>query len=655
MTRTIGFKLSAALICAWICAGGCTPEKATVPTKAADPWVLSSQGSKVEDPALLWNGLLGFRLGPDGSGHGLPFFAIDEYDTAGEEKLRALPNPLDIRFTADGKPLVLDPKRPFHHELDMRTGELRTHWISTSRVTVDVLTVLHPEKRQIGQQWNFASDHATTIKMVPANFSRLPIDVNQSPGELHLAPDSPDTLSRVISLGRSSNWINMQSARGIAVRMREGWNQPAKAPDFSDLQTDSEAVWSRRWRTDIQIEGPPEDQQAIRSFMFYLWGSIHPDGGMSVSPMGLSSTNYNGHVFWDADMWVAPALSFFNPEGAKAIAEYRISRISRAEENARQWIAAGRPTGVPNHPVESKSGAGTAGLKFPWESSVSGRETVPGPSKFEDHISGSVAWSIARAHALGLVPNSDSLLSGVAKFYDARSSRGSDGLRHIEGTMSPDENHVGDDDLYTNLLAMWATGGGAWPNRQTYFLPKDEQSYLTYSGDTLRGYKQAAAILAIYPLQYPPAEGQAKVMMERFSGKVTKNGPAMSDSIDAVIWARLGEKSRAYKAWRESWQPFTKSPLMLFSEKRSSPKTYFTTGAAGSLNSVVYGFLGFRLDSEQESGAAWSKHLNGDYWLSIKPNLPPAWKSVKFKNFQLLGKSYTLTATPDSTKVTQGE
>jgi hypothetical protein len=94
---------------------------------------------------------------------------------------------------------------------------------------------------------------------------------------------------------------------------------------------------------------------------------------------------------------------------------------------------------------------------------------------------------------------------------------------------------------------------------------------------------------------------------------------------------------------------FVKEPLMQFSEKRSKPKTYFTTGAAGCLQTVLFGFLGFRIDSKKQAGAGWSTNLALGQVLSVKPNLPKTWKSVKLKNFTVLGRRYTLIAThPDA-------
>ena len=183
-------------------------------------------------------------------------------------------------------------------------------------------------------------------------------------------------------------------------------------------------------------------------------------------------------------------------------------------------------------------------------------------------------------------------------------------------------------------------------------MPQEEKCLLTYDNEALRGYKQAAAVLGIYPLQNLTAESQAQVMMDRFAAKVTKNGPAMSDSIHALIWARLGEKDKAYEAWRNSWKPFMKKPFLQFSEKRNASRTYFTTGAAGSLQAVIYGFAGFRIDSKKSPDAKWSTNLNNGQVLSISPHLPNEWKKLTLRNFTILGKRYSFTITNDTVRVT---
>ena len=361
---------------------------------------------------------------------------------------------------------------------------------------------------------------------------------------------------------------------------------------------------------------------------------------MSVAPMGLSSDHYFGHIFWDADVWVFPALALLDPARAKAIPNYRLRMRSAAIDNFSAWMVSGRPYGNGSLGVPAIAGK-VMGLKYPWESSVSGKETVPGPSKFEDHITGSIAWSLRYGTKLGLVdPSRSAEITRLAGLYFLRRMSPTGLL----GTMSPDENHIGDNDLYTNILANECidTLEASKPNQRAP-LPKDEKSFLTYDNDSMRGYKQAAAVLAIYPLQYPPAEKQASVMLDRFMDKVTKNGPAMSDSVHATILARLGRADEAYALWQKDRDEFADHPLWMFSEKRSKPVTYFVTGAGGWMQTLLYGFLGLRLDDQPMPGALWKLQLKSGAWISAIPHLPSAWKRLAV-TVVLDGQPYRLTA-----------
>lgn len=376
---------------------------------------------------------------------------------------------------------------------------------------------------------------------------------------------------------------------------------------------------------------------------------------MALGPFGLSLAKYNGHVFWDDDIWVFPALALTDPDLAKTIPSYRIAHLKGAGENYTAWLKGGKQVAAFSR-VKDQSGQ-PGGAKFPWESSVTGRETIPGPSQWEDHVSGDVLWGLYQAQSLGLSEGESirGALEGTAKFWRARLSSRKDGKQEIRNTISPDEGHAQTNDLYTNLLAKCTLEQADGRPHDDIVLPRDSKTFLTYDGDTVMGYQQAAAVLSIYPLQFPPAEKQALTMMERFPPKTILTGPAMSDSIHALIWARIGQEERAYPIWQKSWKDFTNHPLMLFSEKRVKEETYFTTGAAACLQTVVYGFLGYRIDSLKDPKAAWTKQLNAGRWLSVTPHLPQAWKSVKFKNFTVLGTQYTLTATHQGAQVTPGE
>lgn len=634
---------------------GCGGKKAEViryPAPKVDPWVLEWRDPTVTTPAWLSNGLIGVRVGRDGTGSGQPAFDISAYQKAGtEEKLEPQPNLLNCTIEVAGQRIDPIGCKDYRQVLDMRTGQLTTTWtqrIGDQALSVEVTVRIDRNRRLLYQSFKLFGTPGADVRVMAFAPGK------QFESSVMGTWAGQEVLSIMLLHGVLSTRMSHEAdVHTVTATMDSGAMEVHRTIKVDVVERKVPPVESI---ADIEIEGPVEDQQAVRSFLLSLISAVHPAGGKSVSPFSLSSERYFGHVFWDADVWVLPALTLLSPARAAAIAEYRLHMAQQARLNFDEWIRAGRPTGKGNMPPMLDMGRPPAGLKYPWESSVSGRETVPGPSKFQDHITGSVAWGLGQAAALDLIRQTDfeQVLAGAASFYAWRSEGDPP---QIKGTMSPDENFTGNNDLYTNLIAQWCRNNGHWgagPGPK-YYLPRDDKGFLSYDGDALRGYKQAAAILAIYPLQYPEAERQAMAMLVRFQDKVTPNGPAMSDSVAALITARFGDTDAAYRLWQKSWKDFTQHPFLMFSEKRKSERTVFVTGAAGCLQTVLYGFLGFRIDYGKQPGAAWSTPLLGGNWLSCKPKLPKAWTKVTLKNFVVLGKRYTLTVDHNRVTVTQGD
>jgi trehalose/maltose hydrolase-like predicted phosphorylase len=640
-----------------ILAAGCrqSPNPPAPPHAASiDPWVLTCNDPAVSTPALLWNGLIGVRIGRRGvgvnvKGEPLPFFRLDGYDKAWPEAIKVQPNPFELHWKINGHPLNTAQISAYNQTLDMRTGILDTEYLAdfeNSTVRVRSTSAIDPSQARIAQAWTLKPSEDCTISCDSTSCNGMESFVLQ-----------PDMQGQMMTSGEKSWTAKVQANSEFRLEKRVAFElthpttgkMEAKIASFNEIADASRATMGERAETDIQIDGPPEDQQAVRSFLFYLRSAINPNGWMSVSPFGLSDSTYLGHVFWDADVWVLPALAFVEPQAARVISQYRLDRRTGATENLKREATP--------QMLENLGSRRLSAFQYPWQSSLSGLEVAPPEPRKQIHITGDVVWSLQCAANLGLVDQAqvDQIAGGAVEYFLARCEEGPDAFE-LKGVMSPDEFHTGDNDLYTNLIVEWVVRRYGGPFRQNYrFLrPHDEKGFLTYDQDRLRGYKQAAALLTVFPLQNPEAEKQAVQMLDRFADKVTKNGPAMTDSVHATIFARIGEADKAYAVWLKGWMDFTNHPLMLFSEKRSKDTAYFTTGAAGCLQSVIFGFLGFRIDAEKDSGASWSKHLAGGAWLNVKPHLPTAWKSVRFKNFVLLGKRYDLIATHDSVKVTQG-
>jgi len=143
----------------------------------------------------------------------------------------------------------------------------------------------------------------------------------------------------------------------------------------------------------------------------------------------------------------------------------------------------------------------------------------------------------------------------------------------------------------------------------------------------------------IYPAALPMDTKTAEATFDFNAKRPIKSGPAMTDSIHALIAARLGRSTQAEQAFRDSYRPFVRGPFLLFSEKRSLDRCVFTTGAGGVLQAVIYGFGG--LDLTQPTGT-----------VPGKPVLPTSWKRLTITGIRRAGKRYTLTVTPESRTLT---
>ncbi len=399
---------------------------------------------------------------------------------------------------------------------------------------------------------------------------------------------------------------------------------------------------------DIEIDGPLEDQQAVRSFLYYLTEMYGP-GQDAYAPMGETNEAFEGRTFWDADVWLLPALALIEPETARGIVELRLRHADSRVYDA--WVGAGRPT-ASGASFTSDPGlvsmARAKPIKYPWQAGPDGSELSEQPTRFAEHVSGDVAWGVSFAHELGLVSEEDArrVIDGVAAYYLHRATLGPDLRVGIRDVVSVDEWHTGDDCLYTNAVADWvlreSLGRDMWPADAMRF-PSDYSGLTAYDGDTRKAYQQAAAQLVLWPLEMEGLVGDPIRFLELFEGKEADSGPAMSLSVNALIRARYGDANVAIATWRDSWRKYTDgNPALRFSEKAGrADRTYFGTGAAGCLNAVLYGFLGARVVDDASSDGAKIRLASGR-WLVFRPNLPSDWKSVTLRGLTVEGRAYDL-------------
>lgn len=224
---------------------------------------------------------------------------------------------------------------------------------------------------------------------------------------------------------------------------------------FDRLLAEHRAAWARRWAAaGVAIEGDPELDRAARFALFHLLVAAHAGGESAVGARGLSGAAYGGHVFWDADVYVLPALAAVAPAAARGVVEYRIRRLPAAQALARA--------------------VGARGARFPWESGLDGEDVTPrqvgGPTgapvpvltgRDEEHIVADVAWGAVRYAAWTgdrsvLTGPGRGLLVETARYWASRIQVDRRGRGHLRGVMGPDEYHDDvDDNAFTNVMARW--------------------------------------------------------------------------------------------------------------------------------------------------------------------------------------------------------
>ncbi len=82
--------------------------------------------------------------------------------------------------------------------------------------------------------------------------------------------------------------------------------------------------------------GNPTLAREVNASQFYLWSSTSEGVDWSISPAGLSSNGYDGHIFWDAETWMYPSLLAQHPELAAGMDDYRFARLAAAQAHAQR-------------------------------------------------------------------------------------------------------------------------------------------------------------------------------------------------------------------------------------------------------------------------------------------------------------------------------
>ena len=231
---------------------------------------------------------------------------------------------------------------------------------------------------------------------------------------------------------------------------------------------------------DVEVDGDPAIQQAVRFGLFHILQAGARAEQRAITAKGLTGPGYDGHSFWDTELWAQPVLTATYPKAAADAVAWRLSIMELAKERA--------------------ATLGFKGAAFPWRT-IAGQECSAywpaGTAAF--HINADIAMSAVRLVQWTGDTEADRtmalpILVETARLWMSLGYLGDDGKFHIDGVTGPDEyTAVIDDNTFTNLMAarnlrFAAETALRWP---------EEAAAMDVSDDEINTWLGAAEVVAM--------------------------------------------------------------------------------------------------------------------------------------------------------------
>ncbi|MFC5722917.1 glycoside hydrolase family 65 protein [Streptomyces gamaensis] len=313
------------------------------------------------------------------------------------------------------------------------------------------LLLVHRTERS-GLRVAVGADHRVEGGRGTRTYTKSSADVGRFTVTSELAPGERLRLEKTVCYGwsavRSLPAMHDQVDAGLASAASSGWEglcaeQRRFLDDFWD-------------RADVEVDGDAEIQQAVRFALFHVLQAGARAECRPIAAKGLTGPGYDGHCFWDTEMYVLPVLTCTAPAAAAQALRWRHATLPAAVQRAEQL--------------------GLKGAAFPWRT-LNGEECSAywpaGTAAF--HINADIAHAVTNY----LQTTGDSvfeeevgleLLVHTARLWRSLGHHDHQGRFHIDGVTGPDEySAVADDNVYTNLMAqrnLRAAAGAAERHRE---------------------------------------------------------------------------------------------------------------------------------------------------------------------------------------------
>lgn len=408
----------------------------------------------------------------------------------------------------------------------------------------------------------------------------------------------------------------------------------------------------------MEIEGDKELDAAVSFNMYALLQSAPRDRYCSIAAKGLSGEGYEGHYFWDTEMYMEPFFVLTNPALARTILSYRYTTLPKARENAAL--------------VGHRKGA-----LYPWRT-ITGEECSgyfpSGTAAY--HINGAVAYAIVQYYLTTgdlefILSQGAEIMLETARLWMDVGNYDRAGRFVIHEVTGPDEyTCMVDNNYYTNCCAKynlrWAarifTDFGETEEIRSLkktlsvteeelaemkraasdmYLPYDEELGINPQDDSflekpvwdlnttpkdrfplllhyhplhLYRYqvcKQADTVLAHFLF---PEEQSLETMEKsfRYYEKITTHDSSLSTCVFSMTASMLGLRREALSYFGDS------AKLDLMNTHGNSGDGVHTANMGGCYMAIVHGFAGLRVGEEDFSIAPYVPEGLTSYLFSFR-------------------------------------
>ena len=276
----------------------------------------------------------------------------------------------------------------------------------------------------------------------------------EGPPETIVESESSPDVTRVTATARLEPGEKLRIVKFIAY----GWSSKRSRPAIHDqviaalsaarltgwegLLAEQRAYLDDFWaRADVELEGDSQIQHAVRFALFHVLQAGSRGEQRPIPAKGLTGPGYDGHAFWDTEIFVLPVLTLTVPRAAADALRWRHSILEQARKRARQLRL--------------------RGAAFPWRT-IHGEECSgywpAGTAAF--HINADVAYAVSHyieatddkafEEEFGLA-----LLVETARLWRSLGYDDALGRFRIDGVTGPDEySALADNNVYTNLMTQ---------------------------------------------------------------------------------------------------------------------------------------------------------------------------------------------------------